>query len=130
MRIRQPLSVCTAASGAMTGAEEVQIRVFQVTKVPKSFRARYACAARSYEYLLPTRCLGLPTGDLAEDGALPLPASQCCIRLLHTVGQAGDGVCAVSPRASRMCCACVHPQADWVAGGCRQSGDWRCFEAH
>ena len=35
----------------------------------KSFAARYACAARTYEYYLPTSALGLPTGDPAEDAA-------------------------------------------------------------
>ena len=35
------------------------VRVFGVYSTPKSFQARRACVRRTYDYLLPARCLGI-----------------------------------------------------------------------
>ena len=45
-----------------------QIRVFECTKVTKSFTARFACSARTYEYYLPVAALGIPTGRALDIG--------------------------------------------------------------
>jgi len=40
-----------------------EIRVFQATRVTKSFESRSTCCARSYELLVPVAALGLTSGD-------------------------------------------------------------------
>lgn len=48
------------------------VRVFAAYSTPKSFQARRACVRRTYDYLLPARCLGLNAhGERDESIAWP-----------------------------------------------------------
>ena len=48
------------------------VRVFAAYSTPKSFQARRACVRRTYDYLLPARCLGLNVhGERDESIAWP-----------------------------------------------------------
>ena len=49
------------------------VRVFGAYSTPKSFQARRACVRRTYDYLLPTRCLGIPPGT--DPGTIPWPGA-------------------------------------------------------
>ena len=44
------------------------VRVFGVYSTPKSFQARRACVRRTYDYLLPARCLGISSPGTASSG--------------------------------------------------------------
>ena len=55
------------------------VKVFGAYSTPKSFQARRACVKRTYDYLLPARCLGIfpagisPSGDTNQ----PWPGAPC-----------------------------------------------------
>jgi tRNA pseudouridine38-40 synthase len=63
------------------------VRVFGVYSTPKSFQARRACVRRTYDYLLPARCLGISSPGTASSGVaspgmgipgdVPWPGAPC-----------------------------------------------------
>ena len=63
------------------------VRVFGVYSTPKSFQARRACVRRTYDYLLPARCLGISSLGTASSGVaspgmgipgdVPWPGAPC-----------------------------------------------------
>ena len=49
------------------------VRVFGVYSTPKSFQARRACVRRTYDYLLPARCLGISSPGISESPGMGIP---------------------------------------------------------
>ncbi|KAK3279118.1 hypothetical protein CYMTET_12981 [Cymbomonas tetramitiformis] len=49
-----------------------EVRVFDCTRVAKSFEARFGCAARTYEFLMPASALGICGDGHDGDAVLPL----------------------------------------------------------
>jgi len=52
---------------AVNGFLPETVKVFAAFSTPKSFQARRACVARTYEYLLPARCLGYASSECVSD---------------------------------------------------------------
>lgn len=57
-----------AVADALNAHLPPTVRVFGVYSVPKGFQARRVCTQRTYDYLLPARCLGLPRDGVAWPG--------------------------------------------------------------
>jgi tRNA pseudouridine38-40 synthase len=47
------------------------VKVFGAYSTPKSFQARRACVKRTYDYLLPARCLGIFPAGTSPSGDIP-----------------------------------------------------------